>query len=437
MACLHLDLKGTIPAPDQFQQWLRWFRSCGYHTLYLEFDHQAAWKTWDFAGTKRYLKDDIRALTEFAVGLGFQMIPVIQILGHMEWLLKLEKWAYLRENNKLNSICPCHPDSMKLIKQWIDEVVELFPASKHIHLGGDETWNLGTCPACQEVIKNDPLQRGEMGLYTDHVAELCRYVVEEKHKTPMIWNDMFCRDTGKSMEYLRDFPSETVFVHWKYADDVEEHLQLFRNSGCNLLGASALRCNWKGHENSMLFPYGDRFRNLEQWQKQNMTVIHTVWTRPNSVRPIYGTWAPLVPLFIAAADPEAWKKHPWFGITEKIDAAVNSRDPAECLTLAEKILSLPVGNDMEEEARHYLSLALRFEALHTKALDLFLQQRVLGEMERFDFCDTNKKAALDKIKKSLLNDVAIWEKELAAYWKKYKWSDFEEYKACRLAGLIY
>lgn len=77
-------------------------------------------------------------------GVGLEVIPLVQTFGHLEFVLKNHKYADLREQqDDLGSICPSNPDSLPLIKSIVDQVLELHPGIKMIHLGGDEVWKLG------------------------------------------------------------------------------------------------------------------------------------------------------------------------------------------------------------------------------------------------------------------------------------------------------
>ena len=142
MRPLHLDLKGIIPSEKKFLKWLNWFRTRGFDALVLEYDCRVPWKVWAGAGSPLLTKSAVKRLVGHAEKLGFEVIPLIQIHGHLEWILKNPEYSFLRENGNLNELCPCHAESFPKMRRWIDA--------------------------------------------------LCRYAWEEKRLRPMLWDDMFC-----------------------------------------------------------------------------------------------------------------------------------------------------------------------------------------------------------------------------------------------------
>ncbi len=54
---------------------------------------------------------------------GLDVIPLIQTFGHMEFILKHEEYAELRDTPEMpESICPCHEGTFPLIMEYIDQV---------------------------------------------------------------------------------------------------------------------------------------------------------------------------------------------------------------------------------------------------------------------------------------------------------------------------
>lgn len=441
MRYLHLDLKGNVPQNmETFRKWLNWFKKCGFGGLVMEYDCRVAWETWQGAGTSLYSKEAVVDLVKYAESLGFEVVPLIQMHGHLEWILREEKYAWLRENGVYNELCPQLPESKELMRKWIDEVAAMHPNTKMIHLGCDETWALGTCEKCQAKLD----ERGKMGIYVDHASAMCRYAVE-KGLTPLIWDDMFCHDHGISTRYLKDFPEETILVHWKYGNNTRDSLDLIALSGRRVWGASAIRCSywyhhWHAHNN-----VGARLSNLAEWEETAnsfdppMTVIHTTWGRPNNLWNLYGPWEGVIAPFIAAGDPERWAKHPWRHFIESVENSLRGhelpRHPEKLESLAADALLLSAEDEMEERGKRFFNLALRFEALleeieiHQKTvrcLDVLAKFRA-GDPKR----ELNMKNSAAKIRKKR----DAWVQDLKTFWEEGCISDYEEYLETHLAAL--
>jgi len=52
-----------------------------------------------------YSKEDIRAIVELAKSYKFEVIPLIQSFGHLEFFLKLQEFRHLREIDEYPQVC--------------------------------------------------------------------------------------------------------------------------------------------------------------------------------------------------------------------------------------------------------------------------------------------------------------------------------------------
>lgn len=434
---LHLDLKGIVPAFPRFCQWLEYFASLGFAGIVLECDCRIPWKCWEGAGEYFYTKEEIVSLTEYAEKLHLEVIPLIQVQGHMEWVLKEEKYASLRENAFYNDLCPTHPISVEKLKEWIDETVALFPHAEKIHLGGDEAWHLGSCPLCQEKIGNDPLQRGKMGLFADHVSLLANYAKDKYALQVLLWDDMFCKvEDEKILELLfAKFPPDTIYVHWKYQGDIQNDLEKIRTAKCKVWGASALRCSWQNHFVHALNFVGERVENIRKWEESDLMILHTTWGRPNDLWNPYGPWEALIPEFIAAGRGTAeWDKHPWKTFTEQLDESVKLCDYKKLELSLKEAEKLPCADEWEEQGKKFFILAIQYELLRLEGkshLEVLRIRNVLKAHGKGDPCGCEKDyaAAREKFRKK----TEEWEKVLTLFWQENSLSNLEEYKELRRA----
>jgi len=153
-------------------------------------------------------KEDIKRINDKAKELGIDVIPLQQTIGHLEYVLEHEYYKSLRENNEsISQICPLNPDSLTLIKELLEEMIEAHPEIKYIHLGGDEARSLGKCPACREKAEKLGVSR----LYIDHMNLLCDFVIS-KGLTPIVWDDMLCAHP----EALDLLNKQIVIMYWDY-----------------------------------------------------------------------------------------------------------------------------------------------------------------------------------------------------------------------------
>ena len=120
--------------------------------------------------------DQVREIIDYAAARGIEVIPEIDLPGHMQAALvaypelgctggPYEVWC--RWGISKDVLCAGKESTMKFLEDVLSEVADLFP-SRYIHIGGDECpkvrWE--NCPVCQAKIK-------ELGLKDDdeHTAE--------------------------------------------------------------------------------------------------------------------------------------------------------------------------------------------------------------------------------------------------------------------------
>jgi len=144
-----------------------------------------------------YTKADIKEIVSFAKNLFIEVVPEIDVPGHMSAALAAypelscdnEKIAVAERFGILkNVLCAGKPEAVEMVWRIIEETAELFPC-KYFHLGGDEAprdkWD--ACPDCQRLIKENDLKDGDglqAYLINDYTARL-----EAMGKTVINWND--------------------------------------------------------------------------------------------------------------------------------------------------------------------------------------------------------------------------------------------------------
>ena len=76
------------------------------------------------AAKNHYTLQDVKEILRVCDELGLDVIPLVQTFGHLEFVLKHEQFQYLRDVKEMpESICPCHNDTMVLVRDIIDQVI--------------------------------------------------------------------------------------------------------------------------------------------------------------------------------------------------------------------------------------------------------------------------------------------------------------------------
>ncbi len=205
-----LDIaRDQSPTADRLIELARRSSDAGYAALGLYLEHRfaypsAPWAAAEGCATPR----DIRCLRQAVGAGGVRVIPFLNTLGHMEGFVRAEGGHHLAEGEERFSaqICPSRPECRAFATQLVQDAVDAFD-DEWIHLGGDETKQLGQCPLCRERLA----AVGPAGLYADYFEPLCRRVLALGRR-PCLWADMLLQHP----EALPRIPRETVLFDWQY-----------------------------------------------------------------------------------------------------------------------------------------------------------------------------------------------------------------------------
>ncbi len=138
-----------------------------------------------------------------------EIIPLVQCLGHLEYVLRLPRYAGLRENPENPSqACPLHSVTLELFQSMAGEIMAAFPGARYFHVGGDEPFLLGTCPRCAAVAAAG----GKGGLYAEYLNRVLGWVRDGCGKTPVFWADVVLAHPAAAAACRKD----AVAVDWNY-----------------------------------------------------------------------------------------------------------------------------------------------------------------------------------------------------------------------------
>ena len=134
-----------------------------------------------------YTKNEIIDIAEHAAKLGIEIIPEIDFPGHSKRVLSLHPELACDPAETCREFCIGNPESRKFLKMVLDEIMELFPNSPKLHLGGDEaeTVHWEKCPVCAAALREKNLSDFRE-LENDFMKELAEYVIS-KGRIPVLW----------------------------------------------------------------------------------------------------------------------------------------------------------------------------------------------------------------------------------------------------------
>jgi len=282
---VHLDLKGVPPTPERLLELPRVVARLGFNALLVEWEDTFPWRANSaLRNETAYTLDEVAAFHAAATRWDVQIIPLVQCLGHMEFVLKHPEYAALRETpGDINVLNPLADGARDLIADLAKDVIAATPGLTHFHLGGDEAWSLGTNDDTKEWIES----KGKGSLYLHHVEP----ILDELNAAgirPMLWHDMMIDWDTDALKRLAD---KADLVLWWYQKDPRvdggdhinnEIIERFKAHGIRMWGGAAYKGADGPHVD--LPDYAEREANAMAWYEIARGhglegVITTAWSR--------------------------------------------------------------------------------------------------------------------------------------------------------------
>ena len=195
-----------------------------------------------------------------ARSLGIEPVPLHQCLGHVDFILRRDEYAHLREEDETrDQWCPLNPASYDLFREVIDDVAETHKGMRYLHIGGDEARRLGQCPRCAEAAR----RHGPSRLYIDFVVKAIEHV-KSHGLTPIVWDDMLCRHH----EVIDELPRDTVIMYWEYwTTQSPSAVFVARPDGKGVVVDKRWRTEWAGELDPVERRMIDRFARPIDFEK--------------------------------------------------------------------------------------------------------------------------------------------------------------------------
>ncbi len=253
----HLDLRIQVMPMPELKAFAKRLSDGGINTLIMEWEGTYPFEKHPLIPNRyAYTKAEIVGFVKYCNSLGIDVIPLQQSFGHVEYILRNEKYKDLREDQKdYSQVCPLQTKQDSLL--FTDLYTELASThtSKYIHIGGDETYLLGHDERCKLKVAKE----GKSKLYIDYIRMLCGIVIK-LGKTPVLWADI----AMKYPEAINLLPKGTVLVDWNYGwsmNNFGDHQKLMQ-SGYEIWGAPSLRSH---PDNYFLTQWEKHFNNIRNF----------------------------------------------------------------------------------------------------------------------------------------------------------------------------
>ncbi|HJP83875.1 MAG TPA: family 20 glycosylhydrolase [Fimbriimonadaceae bacterium] len=277
------------PTLDQLRRYLDVTVESGYNAIGLYLEHRFAYPSAPWAHGKGCVTPEMVKTLE-AEYSDLQIIPFINLLGHFEGMLYTEYGKRFREETfKGLQACPSCPEFVNLCRSLIDDTLSTF-SSEIIHIGGDETWQLGACEKCKARMESSGKEDGKAVLYAEHFGPLAQQVVDVGRR-PAVWGDMFL-DHPTALDAI---PQQTLIFDWQYFNGPKPTAQQFIDRGFAVVGSPAIQtynavwCHLKESEQNVR----DHVQDMTELGGHGVCV--TTWELG-----LFGNYETLIPMIKAA-----------------------------------------------------------------------------------------------------------------------------------------
>lgn len=134
-----------------------------------------------------YTVEDIRDVVNTARELNISVIPEMDFPGHSYGTLRYFPQYACVNAQAPGEFCLGNQAGKNFIKNVLLEVMELFPESKYIHIGGDEaeTANWDKCPVCRQAMQENNCSNMRE-LENIFMRDIAQFVLAND-RTPILW----------------------------------------------------------------------------------------------------------------------------------------------------------------------------------------------------------------------------------------------------------
>ena len=265
------DLARQVERLDFLLGLLPHYAAWGYQELYLHLEDAVHYPSLPGVGRDdAYTYEQLGELVLTAAQNGIRVVPIINLLGHTQYLIKHPEWRDLNELRDERDrplphgqICPLHPRTAEVAERLLRDLAPYCTAGK-VHVGLDESFHLGKCPRCRAEVA----RLGLGGHFANHVSRL-HAIAGTQSLQLGLWADMLYF-TPEAIPLL---PRGITAYDWYYYPFAQKpRVEFFNFAERDLLpalrrqGIAYYGCPMNGafrHEPLPVF--GDRLGNIRSW----------------------------------------------------------------------------------------------------------------------------------------------------------------------------
>ncbi len=265
------DLARQVERLDVLTRLLPRYAVWGYQELYLHLEDAVHYPGLPGVGRDdAYSYQELGELVLTAAQNGIRVVPIVNLLGHTQYLIKHPEWRELNELRderdrplEHGQLCPLHPRTLALAEILLRDMAPYCTSGK-VHVGLDESFLLGRCPRCRAEVARLGLAAHFAG-HVQRLHALCRRLNLQLG----LWADMLYF-VPEAIPLLP--PGITAYDWYYYPFARKPRVEFFNFAERDLQpalrkqGIAYYGCPMNGafrHEPLPVF--GDRLGNLRSW----------------------------------------------------------------------------------------------------------------------------------------------------------------------------
>lgn len=306
---IHIDLKHHLDKKEYLYQVLQRLASYKLNAVVIEFEDKLKYEKHPLiAASNAPTIDEWKEWSEYAHKLNIEVSPLIQGIGHADFILKHEAYKPLREDAKSDWVCcPSNEEYYKVQFSLYEDAIRATPHGKYLHVGGDEVGALGVCDVCK------PQNKTALQHQMKWLKRVSDFAVKQG-RTPIFWDDMLFHHAGlywvitdaekperidslwkarlpELNKQIKLFPKEVIYMRWQYGDanlkGNKLALKWFKDNGLSVMGATAAQTT------TPMFPTGNarvdiiKSFQLAQQETPVQGILCTAW---DDASPLFETF---------------------------------------------------------------------------------------------------------------------------------------------------
>ncbi len=180
---VHWDTKHHQKRPETLRLIIDWLAFFKVNAIGFEMEDKYEFPSHPLAGAPgAYTKEELQALTRYALKRHIQLVPQIQAPAHMNWLLKYKQYEHLRADNSNYQMCMCDEEGMDVIRDLYQDMIDATPGVKYFHASTDEIYYAGICDKCGRPYNDE-----NRSLYWVEYASWMHRWLAERGRTMLCW----------------------------------------------------------------------------------------------------------------------------------------------------------------------------------------------------------------------------------------------------------